>query len=1349
MLLLLSTADTDLLTVSHALAELPSDFASVRAANPATLDSSEAANRFLDRELPSARVVVARLLGGKRAFDAGFERLVRECAARRIPLIAIPGDQAPDLDLQAVTTADPAVIRTVFDYLLHGGLGNVANLLRFLSDEYLGSSYRPEPPSPVPWEGTYHPDFPDGLSMDEYLARYAARESGSSPPRPSERVCHPEGLYHPDGVCHPERSEGPRSRPDRAGTGILRCAQDDMEGSNDDERPNDKRTQDEASGRDEDEVATRPVVALLFYRAHWMSRNLAFVDALIRGLEGAGCVPLPVFCYSLKGGPDGVPAVFRDFLLDGAGRARVDAVVNTLSFAMSQVEVKGVSVATGWSVEALDALDVPVIQAIVSTGTAAQWAASAAGLSPIDTAMNVAMPEFDGRIIGVPISFKEELADDERLGARLMRYAPVPDRVDFLARLAANWAHLRRVPNAEKQVALILSNYPTKNARIGNAVGLDTPASVLEILRALRDDGYTVGELPESGDDVIHQLIDRCSYDRDFLTDAQMAAAPGRVTAAAYRERFERFTPTVRGELRSAWGEPPGDVYRDGDALIVPGLRFGNVFVGVQPPRGFGENPIAIYHSPDLTPTHHYLAYYAWLRDEFGAHAVVHVGKHGTLEWLPGKSLGLSASCYPEVALDAMPHFYPFIVNNPGEGAQAKRRAHATIVDHLIPAMTTADSYNEIVRIEQLADEYYQVQTLDPKKAPMVREQIWQAILDARFDRDLDQPERPGDDEFDDFLLHLDGYICELKDAQIRDGLHTLGRAPVGEQEIGLLLALTRLDNVDAPSLRRALAEALELPYEALLADRGAPIAGHIPQILVQVGDETPIRSNGDLVERLDALGRALLGELQATQWRTEAVPPLVSRWFPGDGRVVVESLEYVTHTLAPSLARTSDELTNLLRGLRGGYIPAGPSGAPTRGQANALPTGRNFYSVDPNTIPSPNAWQVGRALGDALLAKYLAEEGRYPESVGIVVWGTSAMRTHGDDVAEILHLLGVRPVWQRENRRVRGLEVIPLEELGRPRIDVTVRISGFFRDAFPNLIHLIDDAVTTVAALDEPADQNYVAARIRAEARRNEEAGMPHEEARRSASYRIFGSKPGTYGAGILPLLDERNWKTDQDLAAVYQAWGAFAYGRGAFGSEAPSEFRERFGGIVVAAKNQDNREHDIFDSDDYMQYHGGMIATVRALTGRNPKQYFGDSSNPGDPKQRDLVDEARRVFRSRVVNPKWIAGIKRHGYKGAFELAATVDYLFGYDATAQVVDDWMYERVTEAYVLDPEMQRFFEEKNPWALRGIVERLVEAMDRGLWESPSDETRRQLQRIYLEIEGQLEDRNEEREMRNA
>jgi cobaltochelatase CobN len=445
----------------------------------------------------------------------------------------------------------------------------------------------------------------------------------------------------------------------------------------------------------------------------------------------------------------------------------------------------------------------------------------------------------------------------------------------------------------------------------------------------------------------------------------------------------------------------------------------------------------------------------------------------------------------------------------------------------------------------------------------------------------------------------------------------------------------------------------------------------------------------------------------------------------------VALSLRFAAGEVVPRLARTPEEMGNLLGGLSGGYVPAGPSGSPTRGLVNVLPTGRNFYSVDPKALPSRLSWEVGQGLADGLLRRYLEEEGRYPDTVGIVVWGTAAMRTQGDDVAEILALMGVRPVWNEESLRVTGLEVIPLEKLGRPRMDVTVRISGFFRDAFQNLISLMDDAVCAVAALDEPHDMNFV--RKHADEERNVGA-----DERRSTT-RIFGSKPGAYGAGLLPLIDARNWRDDEDLAEVYAVWGGYAYGRGLDGVEAREAMEANLKRTEVAVKNVDNREHDLFDSDDYFQYHGGMIAAVRALTGRSPKGFIGDSADPSRPKTRSLSEEARRVFRSRVANPKWIEAMQRHGYKGAFELSATVDYLFGYDATTGVVEDWMYRDVTHKYVLDEKVRDFMQDSNPWALRAVSERLLEAAERGLWSEPDPEDLDALKAAYLENEGLIEE----------
>jgi cobaltochelatase CobN len=963
--------------------------------------------------------------------------------------------------------------------------------------------------------------------------------------------------------------------------------------------------------------------------------------------------------------------------------------------------------------------------------------------------MNVALPEFDGRIISVPISFKQETASPRNgtmVSNRLQRYVALPDRIDLLARLAAKWANLRRKTNAEKRVAIIMSNYPTRDARIGNAVGLDTPASVINLLNAMQGAGYKVEDIPANGDDLVHRIIERCSNDRESLTEEQMRLAVGHVSSRQYQTWFQGFPAKVQQELVASWGDPPGQVYRIGDSLAIAGLQLGNIFVGLQPPRGFGEHPISIYHSPDLTPTHHYIAYYRWIRDVFQADAMVHVGKHGTLEWLPGKGIGLSESCYPEVALQDLPLFYPFIINNPGEGTQAKRRTHATIIDHLIPPMTTADSYGEIARLEQLMDEHYQCQTLDPSKLPMLESQIWEMVQRAELHRDLGVEVQP--DDFGGFMLEIDGYLCEIKDAQIKDGLHTLGVPPTEEQLVGLMSALTRLDIGGIPSLRRSIAEALGLDYHQLLDDPSQAANGKVSPVLQQLDPDSPVRSGGDLLERLEMLCRNSLEQLQHGGFQTDQVAAVAAGILGKSDGQTERALHYAAGSIYPALMRTTDEIDNLLRGLEGRFVPPGPSGAPTRGMANVLPTGRNFYSVDPKTLPSPAAWAVGQALGDALLEKYLDEEGTYPEMVGIVVWGTSAMRTHGDDIAQILYLLGVRPVWQQESRRVSGVEVIPVGELGRPRIDVTVRISGFFRDAFPNLIYLLDQAIERVAALDEAPENNYVRKHLLEDRERKNSAAeseaAPSTGSSAGSLFRIFGSKPGTYGAGILPVLDERNWETVHDLAEVYTAWGGYAYTRQDFGVNAREEFRLRFSQIVIAAKNQDNREHDVFDSDDYMQYHGGMIATVRSLTGSNPRQFFGDSSDPSRSRVRDLQDEARRVFRSRVVNPKWIESMKRHGYKGAFELAATVDYMFGYDATAQVVEDWMYEDVTEEYVLSPAMQEFFKTSNPWALRGIIERLLEAIERGMWENPPPEMVDQLKELYLELEADLEARQEVR-----
>lgn len=1060
---------------------------------------------------------------------------------------------------------------------------------------------------------------------------------------------------------------------------------------------------------------TAPVIGVLYYRAQHLAGNTRYVDALCAAIEDRGARALPIFCASLRTAPDDLVELL----------ATADALVVTV------LAAGGATPATAsaggddeaWNIERLAALDVPILQGLCLTGPRADWDANDDGLSPLDVATQVAVPEFDGRIITVPFSFKE--FDDNGLPW----YQPDTERCARVAGIAVSHARLRHIHPADRRVALMLSAYPTKHARIGNAVGLDTPRSLVRLLHALRAAGYDIGA--ESGpeaipglaeddsDALIHAVIDRGGQDADWLTEESLAANPIRVSAADYIQWFATLPDELRGAVEQHWGPAPGDlfvdrsVHKDGE-IVVAALTFGNVAIMVQPPRGFGENPVAIYHDPDLPPSHHYLASYRWLAGRpgdvhdipgFGADAIVHIGKHGNLEWLPGKTLGMSAQCGTDAALGDVPLIYPFLVNDPGEGTQAKRRAHAVLVDHLIPPMARAESYGDIARLEQLLDEHANISTLDPAKLPAIRQQIWTLLTAAKMDHDLGLTERPDEEVFDDMLLHVDGWLCEIKDVQIRDGLHVLGEPPVDDAEVDLVLAMLRARQLWGG------AEALPGLREALGLDEGADSA----------------RTDVDSVE---ATARDLVAVCAKGDWSATAVDNAAA----GHPTAVGDVLRFAATEVVPRLRQTSGEIPRILHALDGGFIPAGPSGSPLRGLINVLPTGRNFYSVDPKAVPSRLAWETGRAMADSLLERYLTDHGVYPASVGLSAWGTSAMRTSGDDVAEILALLGVMPVWDEASRRVRELELIDLDELGRPRIDVTVRISGFFRDAFPHVVTMLDDAVGLAASADEPDEQNFVAAHAR--------AALADHGDRRRATTRIFGSKPGTYGAGLLQLIDSRDWRSDEDLARVYTEWGGYAYGRELDGVAAVDDMRSAYRRIKVAAKNTDTREHDIADSDDYFQYHGGMVATVRALTGQSPEAYIGDSTRPDAVRTRTLSEETSRVYRARVVNPRWITAMQRHGYKGAFEMAATVDYLFGYDATTGVVADWMYEKLTEAYVLDERNQEFMNQSNPWALHGIAERLLEAVDRELWEAPPAEMLAQLRSVYLQAEGEIEGRAE-------
>jgi cobaltochelatase CobN len=1294
-LVLLSHAETDLLALERARGELPERFPNVLGRSLLSLAGPEALRAFFGARRSTRLLAIVRIHGTVSSVP-GLSDLIGLAHQEGWGLVVISGVGGNAELLPRTSTIEPELASNLTSYFMAGGVANVAQALRYAATMHLGY------------------------------------EGGFSPPRPMPA----HGLYHPDLLV---------------------------------------TTSDEWS---QHRAPLKPVAAVLFYRAHVLSGNLEFVDAAVRTAEGCGFAAIGVFTSSLRDcDAGGVPMALR-LLADFP-----DVIINTVSFPVftsSSLDL-GPREAQGTPFEVIG---VPLIQAICCGTPRTRWRASERGLSPSEAAMNVALPECDGRIITVPISFKEN-----------HRYVPDAERLQRVGNFAHRLAVLRSKSNGEKRVAIILSNAGGKAQRIGGAVGLDTPASLLHWLIDMRAAGYNVGHtLPHSPDALMTQLLGEGCYDEKLPLNPSTA---WRMPRARYAQWFSAQSAGFKASLGEMWGTPSvagptvappfwrgnkqaargspllalHEPYSDDDDYLFSGLKFGNILVAIQPPRGFGVDPEAVYHAPDLPPCHHYAAFYRWLADEWCADAIIHFGTHGTLEWLPGKSMALSADCAPDVLLGDLPLFYPFVVNNPGEGAQAKRRTHAVIVDHLVPPLSHAETYGPLATLSRLVEEYYRAEVLDPNKLPVLRRQVWDLVRTAQLEDDLKQIrlQRHGDHEhpwderineqgipralerlsgrgFAHLLEDLDAYLCDLGRAQIRGGLHVFGAPPSGDALLDLVFAIMRSANGTVPSLTDTVTRACGIDPDTLREARGV-WAAPVSSVLAQwTSDRSSV---GQVRGAIDELARILLRDLAACAFSSAQVDQAILQRFSstegagvlalgGSLTSLAQVCRFVCETLVPNLARTTDESLHLLAALDGRYVPAGPSGSPSRGMAHVLPTGRNFYTVDPRALPTPAAWSTGSALAREALARHVADKGCSPESIALSIWGTPTMRTGGDDIAQALALLGVRPVWDPETRRTCGLEIIPLSELGRPRVDVTLRVSGFFRDAFPALMHLFDEAVQRVVVLDEPPEQNFIRKHWLAETSALQAQGCEVGEARRRASYRVFSSKPGAYGTGLMQLMDSSAWRDTHDLAEAVLLWGGWAYSpQSSDGVEAVESFRRKLAGVDLVLHNQDNLEQDLFDSSDYFEFHGGLVAAVSMVSNSAPQAYFGDSSDPARPAVRTLQGEALRVYRSRVVNPKWLAAIQRHGYRGGLEMAATVDALFGFSATAGIVTDWMFEGIAESFA-NGDGQRFLQRDNPWSLNAIVERLLEAEQRELW-APKPETLCRLRATLLSSESSIEE----------
>lgn len=1063
----------------------------------------------------------------------------------------------------------------------------------------------------------------------------------------------------------------------------------------------------------------KPTIGLIFSREEWLWQHTGCEDAVIKALHGYGCNVIPVFTTTMADQEKGITGLaegLQEFYLDG--KPYIDVLLNPFVF--------GLTVTGFLKLAELQKLGVPILQLVNIYEDFAWWEKDLVGLSANEVAYAVAMPEFDGALHSVPVSTNERAAD----GTHYRK--PLADRIDLLARKALKWARLKRKPNHEKKIAIVFHNYPPTNANIGSAASLDSISSVRFLLRALQEAGYKIDHLPKDSKEFIGEVTAHVTNDRRYISEQLLEHADGKLGRAQYQKFFEKLPGKNRNQMRHDWEEPPGTVFRYKDDVIVPGFLNGNIFITVQPPRGFGEDPGKIYHSPDCAPTHQYLGFYHWIRDVWGADAMMHIGTHGNLEWLPGKGNAMSASCYPDICTGDMPNIYPYWITCVGEGIQAKRRSAACLISYLTAPMSIAGSYEEMAELENLLEEYchFKKDAEASVKIGAVQDLIRAKAKECNLDEDVPEAEAV---DFDDYVGKLHVFVTDIKNMQISTGLHVLGEPPTGEDLQEFMLALTKLDNGKIPSLTKTLAALHGYDYYQLLEHSGQMLPDGsltfgmlLEQIRAECIDVMQVLQPGGFKEQD-------LEKLWNLPWTQKLQGQLREQF--------IQVIRYICQHIAPSLLQTTLERENSLQALADGYVDPSPSGAPTSGGADLLPTGRNFYSIDPRSLPTEAAWAIGKQMADDVIKQFIAEEGHYPESVGIILWATSNMRNHGQCIAEFLYLMGMRPVWQKGTHRVVALKIIPLCELKRPRVDVTGRISGLFRDSLPASVTWMDDAVQQVAKLDEDVEMNYVRKHVLEEAGELQKDGLTATEAWRQASFRIFGDPPGAHGAGTGAVLEAKNWETIDDIAAVYTRWGAHAYGSGASGDYLPERFKKRMTQIDVTIQNVDHRESSMLAGDDYNNYRGGMVAAVRAYKGSMPKNYVSDSSDRSKVQLRSLDTELKRWFRGEAMNPKYIEGMKKHGYAGAGELSTYVAVSYQWDATIAVMEDWMYEKYAEKYALDEKMQRWLQEVNPWALQRITEVLLEAEQRGLWQARA-ETKAALQELFLQLEGELEGRSD-------
>lgn len=1182
--------------------------------------------------------------------------------SRTIPTLFIP----TGLALVSLNTVGPNVTETCLRYFTNGGAENYRNMVAFLASEVMGARVEVQPPRELPRQGIYHPDAPDCfVDLADYLAWY-------KPP----------------------------------GNGMA---------------------------------------GIIFYRSYWVNGNCDVEKGLIRELERQGVGVLPVFTESVGRSDNGsslpTSEAIAKFMMTQDGTPLVDALVNLQFALLSSGRDGGEKLSVEEGVKLLEKLDVPVFHPIVLySRTEEEWRSELDSVNGRSIGWSVAMPEFEGMIeplVGGALTREQ----DPTSGAVMDRYRPIDERMRKIAARIKGWINLSKKPVSQRKTAFILHNNPCTSveASVGGGAHLDTLESVAVLLDRMGKEGYTVTDFPKDGKELITTIMDRKAISEFRWTTVDEIVSKGgalaQLSVDEYRRWFDTFPERIRRRMIETWGKPPGEELNGVPAamvhegrILVTGVQYGNAVVCIQPKRGCAGprcdgRVCKILHDPEIPPPHQYLATYRYLEDIFGADVIVHVGTHGNLEFLPGKPVGLSESCLPDLAIGNLPHLYIYNADNPPEGTIAKRRSYACLVDHMQTVLTGSGLYDALEDLEKHLTDYGRLKDIEPGKAHALEHFILDSIKEGNLEKELGIEEGMS---FDRIVEKAHEALTLIRGTRIADGMHVLGRYPQGSKRADFISSIVRFNFGDDISSRRIILDLMGIDIDQA---HESPAAVH-PQLRKTYGE---ILSDAD-----DCSLRLVAGVLDGEGRSIDAVAREVLGESLGNPAALTKLSDLEARIL--QIARSIDESTeieSLLAGFSGRFIRPGPSGLITRGRPDVLPTGRNFYSIDPELIPTRPAWKVGVRLADALLEKHRMETGAYPENLAMMWMASDIMWADGEEMCQLMYLIGTKPVWA-DNGRVKGFEIIPLDELKRPRVDVTVRVSGITRDCFPGAIDLLDEAIQAVAALDEPLEMNTVRKHT-LEQLASKEEGSNVEEELRQATLRLFTSRPGTYGNGVNLAIYASAWKEESDLSEIYIQWNGYGYGKGVYGKPSHRQLVKQLKSVDLTFNKVVSDEYDLLGCCCYYATQGGMSAAARHVSGKEVKNYYGDTRDPEHVSVRDLADEIKRVVRTRLLNPKWIEGMKRHGYKGAGDISKRVGRVYGWEATTGEVDDWVFDDIAKTFLLDDENRKFFQENNPWALEEIGRRLLEACERGLWKADA-EVLEELKERYLETEGWIEEK---------